>query len=59
MALEEYVEFFEPEVWYQSENGDMILRTAKEEILMPRGWSACDISPDNTGYYFITLTFEG
>ena len=58
LSMEEYVSFYQPEVWYQCEDGSMILRTAKDEILLPRGWSSCDISPDNTGYVFITLTFE-
>jgi D-alanyl-D-alanine carboxypeptidase len=58
LALEEYIDFYQPEVWYQCEDGSMILRTANEEILLPQGWSSCDISPDNTGYVFITLNFE-
>lgn len=58
MALEEYIEFYQPEVWYQAEDGSMILRTQKQEIILPAGWSGCEISPDNTGYYFVTLTFE-
>ena len=58
LSMEEYVSFYQPEFWYQCEDGSMILRTAKDEILLPRGWSSCDISPDNTGYVFITLTFE-
>lgn len=54
LVLEEYMELFAPEVWYKS--GEyLILRTAKREITLPQEWESAHISPDNTGYTFITI----
>ena len=55
LAYEEYIEAITPEVWYSYENY-RILRTANaEEITLPENFTSCHISPDNTGYYIITL----
>ena len=54
LVLEEYVECFAPETWYRS--GEyMILRTAKDTVVMPSDWTECIVSPDNTGYTLITV----
>ena len=55
LAYEEYIEAIRPEVWYSYENY-RILRTANaEEITLPENFTSCHISPDNTGYYIITV----
>ncbi len=57
LTLEEYVELFEPNVWYAS--GDyLISRQSPDTMELPQGWSACELSPDNTGYWFCTLRFD-
>ena len=54
LALEEYVELLTPGVQYVS--GDyLILRCQEDAILLPESFLSCEISPDNTGYYVITL----
>ncbi|MBE6698728.1 MAG: D-alanyl-D-alanine carboxypeptidase family protein [Ruminococcaceae bacterium] len=55
LAYEEYINAITPETWY-SYNNYLILRTANvEEITLPTSFTACHISPDNTGYYIITV----
>ena len=55
LAYEEYIEAITPEVWYSYENY-RILRTANaEKITLPENFTSCHISPDNTGYYIITV----
>ncbi len=54
LALEEYVAYLTPEVWFA--HGDYrILRTAAQKLTLPTAWSSCHISPDNTGYYIVTI----
>lgn len=56
MALEEYIEFFEIGQWYRT--GEyLIARMDTENLLLPDGWESCEISPDNTGYYMVTLQY--
>ena len=56
LALEEYLELFEPDVWYRT--GDYLLaRLSGDTLTLPTGWTACELSPDNTGYTFVTLSF--
>lgn len=55
LAYEEYIEAITPETWYSYENY-CILRTANaEEITLPENFTSCHISPDNTGYYVVTV----
>lgn len=54
LTLEEYIDFLQPGVWYASENY-LISRRAADDLTLPDGWVACEISPDNTGYYIVTL----
>ena len=54
LCYEEYVDYLTPEVWFS--HGDyLILRTAAQSLTLPNEWQSCHISPDNTGYYIITL----
>jgi len=54
LSYEEYVDYLTPEVWFS--HGDyLILRTAAETLTLPDEWQSCHISPDNTGYYIVTL----
>lgn len=56
LTLEEYIDLLQPNVWYAS--GEyLISRRSPDAIDLPDGWSHCDISPDNTGYYIVTLHF--
>ena len=56
LTLEEYIDLLQPNVWYAS--GEyLISRRLPDAIDLPDGWSHCDISPDNTGYYIVTLHF--
>ena len=55
LAFEEYIEAITPEIWYAYEEY-LILRTANtEEITLPTSFTSCHISPDNTGYYIVTV----
>lgn len=55
LAYEEYINAITPETWY-SYNNYLILRTANtEELTLPQGFVSCHISPDNTGYYVVTV----
>ena len=55
LAYEEYINALTPETWYTY--GDyLILRTANtEELTLPTSFTSCHISPDNTGYYIVTV----
>jgi LAS superfamily LD-carboxypeptidase LdcB len=54
LTLEEYLEYLQPNTWYAC--GDyLISRRAADALELPDGWTHCDISPDNTGYYVVTL----
>lgn len=53
LTLEEYIGSFIPgEIYYY--NDYFILKQKPGEIFIPEGFSEIIISPDNTGYYFIT-----
>ena len=54
LTMEEYIELLTPEVWFAVDDY-LILRTAESTVMLPQEWSACEMSPDNTGYYIITL----
>lgn len=54
LTLEEYLEALTLGVWYRTEEY-MICRTSPKGIRLPQGWQSCEISPDNCGYYVITL----
>ena len=55
LAYEEYIEALRPETWYTYSNY-LILRTANiEELALPQSFATCHISPDNTGYYIVTV----
>ena len=54
LSLEEYINLLTPGTRYES--GDyVILRCRADEILLPEGFLSCEISPDNTGCYVVTL----
>ncbi len=54
LALEEYIELLAVGVWYR--HGDyLISRRAADDLTLPDGWTHCNLSPDNTGYYILTL----
>lgn len=55
LTLEEYVELLTPNTWYQS-GKYLIARLAPDALILPDGFTHCDVSPDNTGYYIVTLT---
>ena len=55
LAYEEYINAITPETWY-SYNKYLILRTANvEELTLPTSFTSCHISPDNAGYYIVTV----
>lgn len=55
LAYEEYIASITPEAWYSYENY-LILRTANvQELTLPTSFTSCHISPDNTGYYIVTV----
>ena len=54
MTLEEYIEYLKPGVWYQS--GEyLIARLSPNALRLPAELESCEISPDNTGYYIVTV----
>lgn len=54
LTLEEYVELFEVGQWYRS--GDyLIARLAPDDLSVPATCQSCEISPDNTGFYLVTV----
>ena len=55
VTYEEYLGFFTPDTWYRYENY-YVGRFSGDTLNLPDGWSSCEISPDNTGYYFVTVT---
>ena len=55
LTLEEYLEFLVPNTWYQS--GEyLVARLPADALMLPADFAHCDISPDNMGYYVVTLT---
>ena len=56
-TLEEYILSFDVGVWYEAD-GYLICRQALSEngtLTLPAEFESCVISPDNTGYYIITV----
>ncbi len=54
LCLEEYLDLLAVGVWYA--HGDFLIsRRTAEDLILPEGFSSCDISPDNMGYYVLTL----
>lgn len=53
LTLEEYIDSFVPGAFYFYD-GYLITRQPEKEIKLPEGISEITISPDNTGFYFIT-----
>ena len=57
LTLEEYIDMLEPNVWYTS--GDYrFARLSPDALKLPEAWTHCDISPDNMGYYVVTVRIE-
>ncbi len=54
ITLEEYIEYLEPEKFYQFENYIITRQKIDDNIILPTGLSEIVISPDNTGFYIIT-----
>lgn len=54
IALEEYVALLRVGVWY-SHGEYLISRRTADDLRLPEGWARCEISPDNTGNYIVTL----
>lgn len=54
LTLEEYLDALEPNVWYAS-GAYRFARLSPDAIQLPQGWVQCDVSPDNMGYYVVTL----
>ena len=55
LAYEEYIQAIRPETWYAYEDY-LIIRTAiVDSITLPEEFTSCHISPDNTGYYVVTV----
>lgn len=54
ITLEEYVDLLTPNVWYAS--GEyLISRRTPDSLILPLVWQTCEISPDNTGHYIVTI----
>lgn len=54
LTMEEYLERLTPNTWYQSGNY-LIARLPADGLMLPADFAHCDISPDNTGYYVVTV----
>ena len=55
LAYEEYIEALTPETWYSYENYYILRTNNIEQITLPTNFTSCHISPDNTGYYIVTV----
>jgi D-alanyl-D-alanine carboxypeptidase len=55
LAYEEYINALTPETWYAYENYRILRTNNIEEITLPTNFISCHISPDNTGYYIVTV----
>lgn len=54
ITLEEYIGLLTPNVWYVS--GEyLISRRTADRLQLPLVWQTCEISPDNTGHYVVTI----
>jgi len=56
LSYEEYIDFLQPNVWYRTSGDVLIARCSSDALKLPENWKTCEISPDNTGYYLITVT---
>lgn len=56
LTLEEYVLSMKTGQWYEAD-GYLICRQASPDgkIFLPESFSSCTVSPDNTGYYIVTV----
>lgn len=56
LTLEEYIDSLEIGKWYESE-GYLVCRQALNDgkLTLPKDFESCTISPDNTGYYIVTV----
>lgn len=56
ITFEEYIDSLEIGKWYESE-GYLICRQALSDgkLILPDDFESCTISPDNTGYYIVTV----
>jgi hypothetical protein len=56
LTLEEYINTLKIGTWYAC--GDYrFARLSPDALRLPEGWTQCDISPDNMGYYVVTVRF--
>lgn len=55
LAYEEYINAITPETWYAYENYRIFRTNNVEELTLPTFFTSCHISPDNTGYYIVTI----
>lgn len=55
LTLEEYILSFEPGKWYEIEGYLVSRQSVSDSISLPEDFESCVISPDNTGYYFVTV----
>lgn len=56
LTLEEYLDSLEVGTWYVC--GEYrFARLSPDVIKVPEGFTQCDISPDNMGYYVVTVRF--
>ena len=56
LTLEEYLDSLEVGTWYVC--GEYrFARLSPDAIKVPEGFTQCDISPDNMGYYVVTVRF--
>lgn len=54
ITLEEYVDLLTPNIWYAS--GEyLISRRTPDSLILPLVWQTCELSPDNTGHYIVTI----
>ena len=54
LTLEEYVGLLTPNVWYRCD-GYLISRQLPTVLTLPAAFSACSLSPDNTGHVILTV----
>jgi len=54
LTMEEYIALLTPNVWYRSGEA-LIARLSPNALILPTDFTHCDLSPDNTGYYIVTL----
>ena len=56
LTLEEYILSLEIDRWYEVDGYLFCRQSAVDgELMLPESFAACTISPDNTGYYIVTV----